>query len=203
MRPPVGGTGGLMPENNKGDVRNGSLVPGVALFAANLRSLASNGAKFGSLVPCLGQIAKFGTRKLARTNFRPGVSSESRYQTAVFGRIWGTKPLILEEGRCHIADLVRERWIPVHRAVGLWLWSPCRRRQMDRRGRRAALPRGRVRCGSALCGAVGDRRARRDLQGGVARLRRLRVLAWAYLLHRRCRKAAAEDRSQTFENVNE
>lgn len=39
MRPPVGGTGGLMPENNKGDVRNGSLVPGVALFAANLRSL--------------------------------------------------------------------------------------------------------------------------------------------------------------------
>lgn len=41
------------------------------------------------------------------------------------------------------------------------------------------------------------------LQGGVARLRRLRVLAWAYLLHRRCRKAAAEDRSQTFENVNE
>lgn len=53
--------GGLMPENNKGDVRNGSLVPGVALFAANLRSLASNGAKFGSLVPCLGQIAKFGT----------------------------------------------------------------------------------------------------------------------------------------------
>lgn len=43
----------------------------------------------------------------------------------------------------------------------------------------------------------------RDPQGGVARLRRLRVLAWAYLLHRRCRKAAAEDRSQTFENVNE
>lgn len=69
MRPPVGGTGGLMPENNKGDVGNGSLVPGVALFAANLRSLASNGAKFGSLVPCLGLIAKFGTRKLARTNF--------------------------------------------------------------------------------------------------------------------------------------
>ena len=120
-----------------------------------------------------------------------------------FGRIRGTKLPILEEGRCHIADLVRERWIPVHRAVGLWLWSPCRRRQMDRRGRRAALPRGRVRCGSALCGAVGDRRARRDPQGGVARLRRLRVLAWAYLLHRRCRKAAAEDRSQTFENVNE
>lgn len=115
----------------------------------------------------------------------------------------GAKPPILEEGRCHIADLVRERWIPVHRAVGLWLRSPCRRRQMDRRGRRAALPRGRVRCGSALCGAVGDRRARRDPQGGVARLRRLRVLAWAYLLHRRCRKAAAEDRSQTFENVNE
>lgn len=74
---------------------------------------------------------------------------------------------------------------------------------MNRRGRRAALPRGRVRCGSALCGAVGDRRARRDPQGGVARLRRLRVLAWAYLLHRRCRKAAVEDRSQTFENVNE
>ena len=115
----------------------------------------------------------------------------------------GAKPPILEEGRCHIADLVRERWIPVHRAVGLWWWSPCRRRQMNRRGRRAALPRGRVRCGSALCGAVGDRRSRRDPQGGVARLRRLRVLAWAYLLHRRCRKAAAEDRSPTFENVNE
>ena len=129
--------------------------------------------------------------------------SRSGYQTARVGRIRGTKLPILEEGRCHIADLVRERWIPVHRAVGLWLWSPCRRRQMDRRGRRAALPRGRVRCGSALCGAVGDRRARRDPQGGVARLRRLRVLAWAYLLHRRCRKAAAEDRSQTFENVNE
>lgn len=46
------------------------------------------------------------------------------------------------------------------RAVGLWLWSPCRRRQMDRRGRRAALPGARVRCGSALCGAMGDRRAR-------------------------------------------
>ena len=29
------------------------------------------------------------------------------------------------------------------------------------------------------------------------------VLAWACLLHRRCRKAAAENRSQTFENVNE
>lgn len=53
----------------------------------------------------------------------------------------GAKPPILEEGRCHIADLVRERWIPVHRAVGLWLWPPCRRRQMNRRGRRAALPR--------------------------------------------------------------
>ncbi len=29
------------------------------------------------------------------------------------------------------------------------------------------------------------------------------ILAWAYLLHRRCHKAAAENRSQTFENANE
>lgn len=70
-------------------------------------------AKLGGLVPASGQLSRFGTRNSSRANRRPGVSPRSGYQSAVFGRIRGTKPPVL--GRRRVPKL--RHWL------GELIWS--------------------------------------------------------------------------------
>ena len=75
--------GGLVPREGEMLAKSGGSVP----FRGRIRGL----------VPALGRISRFGTRKGATRFSRPGVSPDPGNQIAEVGRNRGTKPRVLPE----------------------------------------------------------------------------------------------------------
>ena len=74
------------------------LVPGEGQFVAERSDLVLFRGEIRGLVPALGRISKFGTRKSRAGFSRPGISPSLGNQIAKVGRNRGTKPRFLPTG---------------------------------------------------------------------------------------------------------
>ena len=69
----------------------GGLVSRRAVFSAGSRGLVPFRGEISSLIPTVGRLLRFGTRKSRSGKSRPGISPDARNQIAEVGRNRGTK----------------------------------------------------------------------------------------------------------------
>lgn len=104
----------------------GGLVPRRAVFSAGSSGLVPFRGEISSLIPAVGRILRFGTRKSHSGKSRPGISPDARNQIAEVGRNRGTKPRFLPEFHAKRLPRIPNRQLWHDKSSRPTIWRPSR-----------------------------------------------------------------------------